>query len=586
MKNIKKLFLIMLVLSLLVPLAISCDKTPDPIVIAENGATEYILISPVSSSKTLQEAALNLRRTILEKTDIPITRDDDWIRKGEDLPETAKEILIGTTNRNESKEAFENLREKDFVITYKNERIIIIGGSDEATAQGAQYFVDNYIDEEKKTVFIFEDLHYLFSFDYPLGYLKIDDVDIKDYQIVYPKDGPVYDEYAATFLARMIQSDTGYELTVVDDSAENKENEILIGVTNRAESKIDKTLTFDQYLMYKNNSKVILVGHKYIIGAAVAEFMSYCLEVSGAEDQNISPAKTGEVIDYVHEKPKNAILLIGDGMGFNHIELGLATTMTEFYGSDLPYHGDAITDSKSGLTDSAAAGTALSTGYKTKNAYIGMDEDKNVLLNLRELAHLAGAKTAVLTTDDLAGATPGAFLAHHHARAEKNIINEQIKELRENDLVTYAKGSVGNDLFKETKAVLDLISSDDSRFFMMMEEDDIDVYSHANNLETTAHRMARFNEAIAYTLVFAASKPGTILIITADHETGGLKIREDEQDPAKRFYYTTGGHTRANVPVFALGYGTEYFHNKTVDNTEIAKFISKVFTTESFGQAG
>ena len=116
----------------------------------------------------------------------------------------------------------------------------------------------------------------------------------------------------------------------------------------------------------------------------------------------------------------------------------------------------------------------------------------------------------------------------------------------------------------------------------MVEEGHIDKNSHSNDTKAMIDCVKRFNDAIAYTIQFVFCHPDTALIISADHETGGLVA--DKSNPFK-YRYTTGNHTNADVPVYAFGVGTEIFNNRRVDNTEIPKFLAKAFGDGKIGKA-
>ena len=87
--------------------------------------------------------------------------------------------------------------------------------------------------------------------------------------------------------------------------------------------------------------------------------------------------------------------------------------------------------------------------------------------------------------------------------------------------------------------------------------------------------MIRFDTAIQYAATFTASRPDSVLIVTADHETGSLTVTGG--------YDAGGNHSNVNVPVFAMGYGTEYFNGTVVDNTDIADFMARIFGVLNFG---
>ena len=152
--------------------------------------------------------------------------------------------------------------------------------------------------------------------------------------------------------------------------------------------------------------------------------------------------------------------------------------------------------------------------------------------------------------------------------------------LVENEEITYLKGESYDNLLDDTKTALDLISTDSDGFFVMIEEAYIDKASHklgagTYTLADLVSYVRRFNSSIEYAATFTAATPGTILIVTADHETASLTSTGG--------YDATGNHSNVNVPIFAIGYGTECFNGTTVDNTDIADFMAAKFDVTDFG---
>lgn len=330
-------------------------------------------------------------------------------------------------------------------------------------------------------------------------------------------------------------------------------------------------------------------------------------------------------ISYVDfAKVKNVIYMIGDGMGPNHIEVAREKTggniNGKLYMDALPNKGYETTYSLDGVTDSAAGGTALATGYKTYNGVVGMNGDYQDVQNIRELCSSLGMKTGVVCTKPLNDATPAAFTAHALSRgAVSEISREQILDMpnvligqtentygnvmQEDDVLvkwqsygiqrrykqSVIQKSQENPLFgtiytnetidlpaltKKTLTHLDNLDTEDKGFFVMIEGSKIDTCSHSNDLNGMVREFDAFDEAIGVAMEFILENPDTILIVTADHETGGLQ-------PDGSF--TTGGHTGVDCPVRAIGYGTEIFNNTTVNNTDIPKFIAKSLGVENFG---
>jgi alkaline phosphatase len=232
-----------------------------------------------------------------------------------------------------------------------------------------------------------------------------------------------------------------------------------------------------------------------------------------------------------------------------------------------------------GWTDSAAAATAMSTGYKTLNAYLGLDKEGNQLKNIRELAYEKGAKTGILTTDVITGGTPAGYLCHHTNRKDTEILQAQIDKITNDKKIDYIKGEVGNSLTDETRYALDVLSAGGSPFFIMIEEAQIDKMSEAHDYKGTIDAVKRFDDAILYAVEFTLCHPDTMLIVTADHETGELvpKITSEY-----KFEFKTYHHTNYNVPVYAMGSGCESITG-ALDNTDLAKISAKAFTDSPFG---
>ena len=142
-----------------------------------------------------------------------------------------------------------------------------------------------------------------------------------------------------------------------------------------------------------------------------------------------------------------------------------------------------------------------------------------------------------------------------------------------------AEGSLDDETFlAQTQLALNTVSTNDSSFFIMIEEGYIDKNAHSNDAEGVIHTVKRFNEVIAYCMEFVMFHPDTVLIVTADHETGGI-----QQNPVTgTFRFTSGGHTNVDVPIYAMGQGTEYFTEKH-ENTRVPMFIASIFSEEPFG---
>ncbi len=405
---------------------------------------------------------------------------------------------------------------------------------------------------------------------------------LSNYQIIYDGDD-IFSEHAANILKKQLKNDIGIELAVYSDEQSASKYELLIGETNREESEeAEKVrLESDEFLLALRGDKVVMHAEDYMVGGAANEFAQLCK--GGKALGSIKLYTEWYAEEYEFESPENVILMIGDGMGFNHITAARTENyIPAFYAEAMPNKGQTVTYSKSvelgqaKVTDSAAAATAFSTGHKTINTYVGVDMNGNPLKNIRELAHEQGAKTAVLTTDALNGATPSGFLVHVPGRTNTTEIDAQINALIENNQVTEAKGSLGDNLLSQTVSTLDTISADDSNFFIMIEEGYIDKNSHSNLYKPMLETVRRYNDTIAYVMEFTLMNPKTVLIVTADHECGGLT------NSSIGYVFASMDHSNVDVPLYAMGMGTEALTETPCDNTQIAKFMAEIFGDSNF----
>ena len=523
-------------------------------------------------------------------------------------PDGTPEILIGETNREESKLATAKLRSGEYKIEYNKatKSVVIAGGSASALGAAIDKFFKDALDTNKRYLAIPDSYSAEKFLDFPIQSIMIDNVPIQEYAIVYPKDADLVTKYAAQNLYDYINNNMGVKLTMNDDSKAEKQYEILIGKTKRSASNISTSMKEGQYVLMQDDGKIVMQGNGIYVGAAVGAFVSKYLPSNGKQKEieinNLSSSATAQTYKFPATF-KNAVIMIGDGMGFNHIEMAKNGGMEAFYAEQFPNKGKARTRSmsvinkKEGYTDSAAAATALATGYKTLNNKVGVDQNNKTLKNIRELADEKNAKTAVVTTDVIGGATPGGFLAHNSARKDSsnkthpNII-KQIDDLIAKKNVEYTMGRSADsadapnpDILTGAREALAIIAKGGSQFFMMVEGAYIDKDSHNNRYDKCVEAVKQYNEVIAYMSTFVFCHPDTALIVTADHETGALTKDSSQKYGYK---YTSGSssyrqHTNNDVPVFALGPKTEYFNNYRVENVCIPHFAAQAFGETNFG---
>lgn len=259
----------------------------------------------------------------------------------------------------------------------------------------------------------------------------------------------------------------------------------------------------------------------------------------------------------------NVILMLADGMGFNHV--ACAEKEQNLFISALPVRGEIRTHcANRNVTDSAAAATAYACGIKTKHGYVGMDPEKMPCETIAEQTVKKGFFTALLTTDLDDSPTPAAFYAHVTSRHRRKDILDQQKKAAE-------KMVIRTDIADLPQAAADIIAQAETSgkpYFILIEEENVDISSHSNDLAGVKKAMYDFDTAVKTAVEL--SSPDTTVIVLADHETGGLSGR-------CRFKSTE--HTDKNVPLFAAGKHAHLFSGE-LDNTQINYKIGRIlFTT-------
>jgi len=348
-------------------------------------------------------------------------------------------------------------------------------------------------------------------------------------------------------------------------------------------------------------SKIMKI--KYI-GVIILLLLFNYLNAFG-QHENVSTTKTDS------KPPKNIILLIGDGMGLSQVSAGI------FY-NDKPSNFERFTTiglsktsvANSLVTDSAASATALASGVKTYNGAIGVNIDTLSVETIVEVVSKKGLSTGIIATSSITHATPACFYAHV---ANRRLDNEIADFLPTSDIDFFAGGGLkffkkredGRDLLKDlrdngfelntselpqttsskkqailladnempkmsngrgdflpnaTKLALETLSSNENGFFLMVEGSQIDWGGHANDAEYLIKELLDFDKTIGVVLDFASENGETLVIVTADHETGGFTLAQDNGDYNKILpTFSTNGHSATMVPVFAEGPGSSVF---------------------------
>nr|WP_310789517.1 alkaline phosphatase [uncultured Alistipes sp.] len=334
---------------------------------------------------------------------------------------------------------------------------------------------------------------------------------------------------------------------------------------------------------------------------------------------------------------KNVIYMIGDGMGLSQVSMMMLENGYRPTAFDRSGNIALIKtySANNRVTDSAAAGTALASGNKTDNGMLGMGPDGQIFKSIMERAKEEGYQTGLVVTVYLQHATPGAFFAHVPSRGDLDVISEQFVEsgvdvalgggkkflqegqkdgkplidaLKTKDyrvvydmnelngvdrgkvvglfadeyMPTVMKGRDENYLCNATKKALEILSNNAAGskkgFMVMIEGSQIDSEGHANNAEGILAETRDFERAVGAAMDFADTHPGTLVVVTADHETSGLSITSNKTDftlseSGIGYQFGTTGHTGTLVPVYLYGACADRI-NGIMDNTDLPKEIA------------
>jgi len=353
---------------------------------------------------------------------------------------------------------------------------------------------------------------------------------------------------------------------------------------------------------------------KYIVLSILAIGLLGCSQLQDAEQKT--------------ETPTNIIFLIGDGMGLSAVSTGIyyGDGPSQFYRfKNIGLQRTSSATHK--VTDSAASGTALASGTKTYNGAIGVDTTHTPHQNIVEFVSTLGWSTGVAATSTISHATPASFYAHVEQRKMEEAICAQLLDSeidffagggsshftdREDGInlldLAPEKGFIvdtamvlpsetldptkkygflpekkampsilngrGNFLPAATSAAIGHLSGNSKGFFLMVEGSQIDWAGHANNVDFLITEQLDFEEAVKVALDFAEKDGNTLVVVSADHETGGYALSANKTEEGKNDYkeigprFATSTHSATLIPVFAYGPGAEQFAG-IYENTDI-----------------
>ena len=340
-----------------------------------------------------------------------------------------------------------------------------------------------------------------------------------------------------------------------------------------------------------------------------------CVSVKVSDTNIKANDKITETNSLTPKKPKNIILLIGDGTGLSQLSASLYYNKnTSNY---LRFNQISLMKTSSAndlITDSAAGATAFASGVKTNNGVLGLDKNLNTVPTIVEVLSRKGFATGVIATSSIVHATPAAFYAHVQSRRnyeeialslvnseidffagggldfftqrkdKKNLIETLEKKgftinatglpIQTKPVFNYKQGYLlapdgmpkmlegrGDFLPNATSLAIETLSQlSETGFFLMVEGSQIDWGGHANNTDYLISELIDFDKAIGVALDFAQTNKNTLVIVLADHETGGFTLASDNGDYNKiKPTFSTNGHSATMIPVFAKGPGQELF---------------------------
>lgn len=374
---------------------------------------------------------------------------------------------------------------------------------------------------------------------------------------------------------------------------------------------------------------VFFVGLIYTFNISVAIPSS---DIKFSPGKEVSEAKS----EYLGEKPKNIILFMADGMGFSHLALALQTQQNESSSSvwqefDVKSWHDPRS-ANGPLTDSEASATAIATGTSTQFGHIGLNKEGNKLESIFEVASKQNYSTGIVTDSYVWDGTPAAFVAHTKneddardilkqiASSELDLLFGELEDLGEGDVpekeeslnilskrfqlldesLELPKGTaISNpvaaifmedevqdlnstpNLTKLTEVALKYLTSQNKPFVLLVESEEMDAASHKNDSRRVLNGLKSIQQTLANVLDFSKKHGETLVIYTADHETGGLAAVADFGNyPNLQIKWSTKNHTAAVVPLFAKGPGAEYFAD-IHRNREIGKKLKVLISQDS-----
>jgi len=400
---------------------------------------------------------------------------------------------------------------------------------------------------------------------------------------------------------------------------------IVLGLSGCQSSIVSSSIEVVSSSVTSSNSQISsIIATSSVVSSSSSETSYESTSEANSSSEITSSSQSSSEIDdssydvyapIVSDRIKNVILFIGDGMGFEHIEAATLYKGTSLAIDSASLKTEMTTNSlSSGYTDSAAAATAMATGTKVFNGSVRMNGTGQVLPNFIDQLNEVGVRSGFLTSDTLYGGTPAGFLSYATSRNnyanimanmteskadlimgiaprdfdslyETNFLSKGFTSIgkmsglsKQHNRIISALPAIpavgtGSSLDKLTTFALDFLDNNENGFFLGVEGAAIDHKAHDGLSEAMILELLAMDQALEVALKWASNRTDTAIIVTADHETGGLLIDDgaNSENILSKMTWTTTTHTTSNVPFYCWGLTPDHYGKLTgvMDNTDV-----------------
>ena len=234
----------------------------EPLTVVDNGICNYTIVRSSKASDAVINSTLTIKRALKDHYSSDIQLKDDWLNEKKGETPAEYEILVGVSNREETTALAEGLLSKDYVVKAVGNKIVIVGGSDEATVEAVKFFVENVCTASDTPTLLFEQSDEVeYKHEYRLVSMTVNGVDIANYKIVYDASS-AYGKERAVAVQSSILEGYGKAVEVTSDTEAETDYEILVGSTRRTQSQalIDKYERPNVYYSVAVNGNKLMIA--------------------------------------------------------------------------------------------------------------------------------------------------------------------------------------------------------------------------------------------------------------------------------------------------------------------------------------